>query len=58
LNQARNLKDLVNIKLDKVETKYTKEDGKTYTFSYDPLQNKQMMPSFNDRDFMVGQALL
>ena len=58
LRQAKNIEDLINIKIETIDKPLINKDN-TYNFKqYDPLQFRQKMPCMGDRQFLVNQAVL
>eukprot|EP00347_Sterkiella_histriomuscorum_P005013 403358235 len=57
LRQAKNIEDLVNIKIETIDKQLVNKDN-TYNFHYDPLQFRQQIPLMGDRTFLINQAIL
>ena len=58
LKNAKNISELVSIKLDKMpDSVRNKRDG-SFDLKFDPVSFRQQMPMMGDRNFLVKQALL
>lgn len=57
LKQAKNIEDLVNIRIQSIDRQLVNKDN-SYNFHYDPVVFRQQVPSMADRDFLINQAIL
>lgn len=57
LRNAKNIEDLVNIKIQAIDRSLVNKDN-SYNMQYDPLVFRQQIPQMGDKDFLKNQAAL
>jgi hypothetical protein len=58
LRAAKNIEDLVNIKIQAIDKALLVNKDNTYNFHYDPIFFRQQVPMMADREFLINQAML